>query len=162
LLQAVDGLDVQVIIAAASPWSKRSDSTKGQQIPDNVSVRQFDQHELRQVYADSRFLVMPLEPADFQAGVTAILEAMAMGKAVICSQTRGQTDVIVDGENGLYVPVGDPAALRDAIQRLLADPEEAIRLGANGRRLVEREMNLDAYVARLFEIVQEAIAEPTG
>ena len=32
-----------------------------------------------------------------------------MGKAVVCTRTSGQTDVVVDGDNGLYVPPGDPS-----------------------------------------------------
>ncbi len=149
LMQAVDGLDVDVIIAAASPWSKRSDSTAGERVPENVTVRRFSQHELRQIYADSCFVVMPLFDVNFQAGVTAILEAMAMAKAVVCSRTPGQTDVVLDGETGLYVPPGDADALRDAIEQLLAEPERAASLGRAGRRRVEREMSLRCYTQRL-------------
>ncbi|MGO4684088.1 glycosyltransferase family 4 protein [Hyphomicrobium sp. 2TAF46] len=153
LLKAVEGLDLDVVIAAASPWSKRKDTTAGERIPDNVTVRKFDQFALRQLYADARFVVMPLEPVEFQAGVTAILEAMAMGKAVICSRVPGQTDIIVDSENGRYVTACDPSALREEILRLLGRPEEATRLGNNGRKLVEAEMNIDRYVKRLAEFL---------
>jgi glycosyltransferase involved in cell wall biosynthesis len=149
LLQAVAGLAVDVVIAAASPWSRRSDSTAGHMLPENVRVEKFSQYELRQLYADSQFLVMPLEQVDFQAGITAILEAMAMERAVICSRTPGQTDVIVDGEHGLYVPTGDAAALRAAIERLLANPELSAQLGRNARRLIEARMCLEVYVAGL-------------
>lgn len=155
-MQAVEGLDVQVVIAAGSPWSKRTDTTHGRSIPANVTVRRFSQFELRQLYADSAFVVMPLFDVNFQAGVTAILEAMAMERAVICSRTAGQTDVIVDGENGLYVPPGDAAALRSAIMRLIAHPEEADRMGQAGRRLIETQMNLDRYVERLQAYVAQA------
>jgi len=155
LIEAVRGLEVQLVVAAASPWSKRADTTTGQEIPPNVTVQRFNQYELRQVYADSRFLVMPLFDVDFQAGVTAILEAMAMERAVICSRTPGQTDVIVEGETGLYVPPGDAAALRGAIQHLLDDPQEAERMGRAGRRGVEDRMSLDRYVARLGEHVRQ-------
>jgi glycosyltransferase involved in cell wall biosynthesis len=157
LLQAVDGLDVHIVIAAASPWSKRADSTAGQKIPENVSVRRFSQYELRQLYADSQFVVMPLHNVNFQAGVTAILEAMAMERAVICSRIPGQSDVIVEGESGMYVPPGDAKALRLAIERLWHNPEEAERMGKAGRELVEREMSLDRYLARLNIFVQTAL-----
>jgi glycosyltransferase involved in cell wall biosynthesis len=155
LLTAVRDLDVHVTIAAASPWSKRADTTQDQAIPENVTVRRFSQFDLRQLYADSRFMVMPLHNVEFQAGVTAILEAMAMGRAVICTRTPGQTDVIVDGETGLYVPAGDPQALAAAITYLLANPHEAERMGQAGRRLVEQSMSLDCYVERLRRIVSE-------
>ena len=155
LLKAVDGLELDVVIAAASPWSKRKDTTAGERIPPNVTVSKFDQSALRQLYAEARFVVMPLEAVDFQAGVTAILEAMAMGKAVICSRVPGQTDVIVDGENGCYVTAGDPDALREEILRLLEQPEEAIRLGSNGRKMV-RLMNIEHYVDRLKDFLDKA------
>jgi glycosyltransferase involved in cell wall biosynthesis len=155
LLAAVRDLDVRVTIAAASPWSKRADSTQDQSIPENVTVQRFSQFDLRQLYADSSFMVMPLHNVDFQAGVTAILEAMAMGRAVICTRTPGQTDVIIDGETGLYVPPGDPQALASAISFLLANPREAERMGRAGRRLVEQSMSLDCYVERLRDVVAE-------
>jgi len=52
LIEAVRGLDIEVVIAAASPWSKRSDSTAQAELPPNVTVRKFSQFELRQLYAD--------------------------------------------------------------------------------------------------------------
>lgn len=149
LLQAVADLPLDVVIAAASPWSRRADSTAGQALPANVRVQKFNQYELRQLYADSMFLVMPLEPVDFQAGVTAILEALAMERPVICSRTTGQTDVIVEGEHGLYVPPSDPVALRAAIEYLIAHPEQCTQMGRNGRRLIEQQMSLEVYAAGL-------------
>ena len=147
LMRAVRDLPVDVVIAAASPWSKQADNTMDAELPPNVSRRKFTQFELRQLYADAAFMVMPLYNVTFQAGVTAILEAMSMERAVVCSLTPGQTDVIVDGESGIYVAPEDTAALRAGIVRLLDDPGEAARLGAAGRRVIEERMNLDAYVA---------------
>ncbi|NTV99973.1 MAG: glycosyltransferase family 4 protein [Oscillochloris sp.] len=162
LLQAVDGMPVKVIIAAASPWSKRSDSTAGHVIPSNVEVRRFTQYELRQLYADSRFLVMPLENVEFQAGITAILEAMSMERAVVCSRTPGQTDAVVDGETGLYVPPGDPVALRQALEYLLSHPDEAVRMGVAARRVVLQKMSLERYVERLSALVRTFVDAAEG
>ncbi|MCL5996856.1 MAG: glycosyltransferase family 4 protein [Chloroflexi bacterium] len=162
LLQAVQGLDVRVMIAAASPWSKQTDTTQGQATPENVTVRRFSQYELRQLYADCCFMVMPLYDVEFQAGVTAILEAMAMERAVVCSRTRGQTDVITNGENGVYVPPGDPRALRETIERLLCQPQEAVRMGKAGRQLVEQAMSLERYVERLNRYVTPKTGQTPG
>lgn len=157
LMAAVRDLPVRVVIAAGSPWSKQGDSTRQAEIPSNVTVKKLTQFEVRKLYADAAFMVMPLYNVSFQAGVTVILEALAMERAVICSRTPGQTDVIVDGETGLYVPPEDAAALRTAIQGLLAQSEEAARLGRNGRQLIEGRMNLDRYVERLKVVVQDVI-----
>lgn len=157
LIRVAADLAVQVVIAAGSPFSKRPNTAEQVDLPANVLVSRFTQYELRQLYADSLFVVMPLYNVDFQAGVTVILEAMAMEKAVICSGTPGQTDVVIDGETGIYVPPEDPAALRAAIDYLLANPEVAMRMGKAGRRRVEREMSLDCYTARLNGFVQNAL-----
>jgi glycosyltransferase involved in cell wall biosynthesis len=153
LVEAVTGLDLDVAIAAASPWSTYRDSAAGLGVPPNVTARGYDLFALRQLYADAAFVVVPLEDTDFQAGITTILEAMSMGRAVICTRTKGQTDAIVDGESGVYVPPGDAATLRTAIERLVADPAEAARLGANGRAWVLEHATIDAYVERLAALL---------
>ncbi len=149
MIDAVSGLDVEVRLAAASPWSKHQNETENRTLPPNVSARRYPYHELRQLYADSRFVVVPLYENDFQAGITTILEAMACGKAVITSKTTGQFDTIVDGENGIYVPPGDPEALRRAGSRLLANPQEAARIGANARTYIEEKATLDHWVENI-------------
>jgi glycosyltransferase involved in cell wall biosynthesis len=101
--------------------------------------------ELRELYARSRFVVVPLVPSDSDNGVTVILEAMAMGKPVICSRTRGQIDVIEDGVSGIYAPVGDPAALREAILSLWNEPQRAHTMGARARAYVEQFHTLEQF-----------------
>jgi glycosyltransferase involved in cell wall biosynthesis len=156
MIEAVRGLDVEVRLAAASPWSKHRNETQDRELPPNVSARRYEYAELRQLYAESAFVVVPLYENDFQGGVTTLLEAMAMGRAVIVTRTTGQRDVIEDGVNGLYVPPADPAALRAAICRLLDHPEEAERLGASARRTIEERMTLDHWADRIAYIVREA------
>jgi glycosyltransferase involved in cell wall biosynthesis len=99
---------------------------------------------------------MPLEDVEFQAGITTILEAMAMEKAVVCTQTRGQTDVVVDGVNGIYVPPGDSAALRGAITKLLDQPAMAVELGKAAREFVERDCDVRSYARHLADVVNAA------
>lgn len=156
LIEAVRGQKVKAIIAAASPWSKRGDTTEGAEIPENVTVQRFSQYELRNVYAECDLVVMPLYNVNFQAGVTAILEAMAMEKPVICTRTPGQTDVVVEGKTGRYVPPGDPHALRTAILDLLDQTETAREMGYAGRERVLDEMSLEQYTRRLLDYVKKA------
>ena len=155
LIEAVRGMDIDVKLAAASPWSKRRNETENRELPPNVSARGYGYRELRDLYASSRFIVVPLYETDFQAGVTTILEAMAMGKAVIASKTRGQRDVIEDGVTGIYVPPGDPAAMRRAINDLLASPERAATIGANARKAVEARMSLTLWADRIAQVIRD-------
>jgi glycosyltransferase involved in cell wall biosynthesis len=154
LAEAVRGLDVDVTIAAASPWSRRPDAARELDIPANVHVTKLSQYDLRQLYAESDFVVVPIEETDFQAGITTILEAMAMGLAVVCSHTSGQTDTVIDEVNGILVVPGDAGALRAAIERLLRDRRLADRLGTNGRAWVVDHADVERYAQQLAAIVR--------
>lgn len=64
-------------------------------------------------------------------------EAMNAGRAVIASDDVGcQEDLVRDGVNGAVFPARDVAALAHAIERVLASPETAVRMGEAGRRIV--------------------------
>ena len=138
LIEAMRRSDVEVVLAAASPWSKRRDNSSDVEIPANVTVGRLGFVELRDLYAAARVVAVPLQESDFQAGITTILEAMSMAKPIVCTRTRGQTDTIVDGVTGRYVPPGDAVALRAVVDELLGDHDLATRLGAStasvGRR----------------------------
>jgi hypothetical protein len=162
LVEAVRDLDVEVVIAAASPWSKRTSAVADRPAPANVSVCKLNLFELRQLYADALFVVMPLHDVEFQAGVTTILEAMSMAKAVVCTRTAGQTDTIVDDVTGVYVPPKDPAALRAAIVALLDDPARAERIGQAGRSWVVAHADIVEYSRRIGAAVSGGLSGATG
>lgn len=63
-----------------------------------------------------------------------LVEAMAAGRPVVATRVGGVPEVVSDGETGLLVPTENPAALSEAIRRLLADPDLARRMGEAGRR----------------------------
>lgn len=159
LVEAVRGLDVRVVLAAASPWSKRKSELASVDLPPNVEVVRLDLHQLRELYARASLVVMPLQEVDFQAGVTTLLESMAMAKPIICTRTTGQTDVITDGVTGRYVPVGDVAALRATLLELLGEPAVAAALGAAARTWVVEHADILVYVALLRARVAHHLGE---
>ena len=75
-------------------------------------------------------------------------EAMAHGKPVVASAVGGLANLVVDGETGLLVPPGDTAALRDAIERLLADRELRLRLGRAARERIAAHYSWERVTAR--------------
>ncbi|HLK56691.1 MAG TPA: glycosyltransferase family 4 protein [Chthonomonadaceae bacterium] len=153
LVEAVRGLDVKVRIGAASPWSRCRNEMQNRPLPPNVTAQRYPYGALRRLYADARAVVVPLYETDFQAGITTILEGMAMGKPVIATRTTGQGDTVCDGVNGLTVPPGDAPALRQAILRMLANPEEAACLGAQARRELVENYTLDHWVERIVSVM---------
>jgi glycosyltransferase involved in cell wall biosynthesis len=86
--------------------------------------------ELRQLYSRAAVVACPSRREGF--GV-ACLEAMAHARPVVATSIGGLRDLVLDGETGLVVPPRDPAALREALEQLLADPVLRQRLGAAGR-----------------------------
>jgi glycosyltransferase involved in cell wall biosynthesis len=153
LVDAVKGLDVTVQIAAGSPWIDHT-LRPGAPLPPNVTWGKLGRYELRELYARSALAIVPIKENPYQTGIATILEMMSMGKCVVATRTKGQTDTIVDGETGVYVPPSDPVALREAIQRLVAAPHEAARIGRNARRFIEERASLDHFVERVLEAVQ--------
>ena len=81
-----------------------------------------------------------------------LLEAMAAGAPVVCTDAHGNRDFCRDGENCLMAD-DDPAAVRAALQRILGDPELRARLSEEGRRTAARYAwpDLIDRVERFFE-----------
>ncbi len=85
-----------------------------------------------------------------------------MGRPVIATQTRGQVDVISDGDNGLFVPAGDAVALRVRLDALKDNPPGfAEELGRRGRRYVEANHSLETFVEKIRETVEDLAIRPT-
>lgn len=163
LVEAMRGLPITCHIAAGTliekntKWEKAVQDNKA--LPTNVTVGRKSPLEIRELYARSRFVVIPLHQAETDNGITCVLEAFAMGKPVICSRTRGQVDVIEEGKTGIFVPVGDSAAMREAIERLWNNPDEAERMGREARKYVERYATLEEFVRSVRQIVEGSVAE---
>ena len=65
-----------------------------------------------------------------------LLEAMAHGCPVVATRVGGIPQLVEHGRTGLLVPPRDPAALRAAIETVLADPELGRRMGREARARV--------------------------
>jgi len=83
------------------------------------------------------------------------LEAMACGTAVVASRVGGIPEVVADGETGLLVPPGDPAALAAALNALLRDPVRAGVLGQQGRKRAVAEFGWAAVAAQTAALYAE-------
>ena len=84
-------------------------------------------------------------------------EAMAYGRAVVASAVGGHLDAIEDGVTGVLVPPRDPAALREALERLLGDSDERRRLGAAARDAARARFSPQAAAVALVEAYERAV-----
>ena len=105
--------------------------------------------DYRALFQQACFVVVPLRPMLTASGVGTVLEAMAMGKALVVSDSPGIRDYVTHDETALVVPCGDVAAHRTAITRLLQEPETRSRLGNGARAFVEQHCSFPSHVAKL-------------
>ena len=82
-------------------------------------------HELRRLYKQARFHVLPLREARYSSGQTVLLENMAMGRPIVISMTSGVRDYIEPGETVTAVEPGDVPALRHALEQAWDTSESA-------------------------------------
>lgn len=191
LLKAVGGLDVDAKISTRRLTAEQAEMASRPEWPENLRFEEYEYPSLRDLYARARFVVVPLLPVDFQAGITVVLEAMAMRKAVIVSGISGQTDVVRDPRcqgrgpverdwwpgfvqssevsdslghlpTGLYVTPGDSSDLRAAIEYLLEHPDEAQAMGSNGRAVVEALFTVEAFAERFAQAIRGELEIPRG
>lgn len=162
-----DGRDYDVLLQAIGPHRLRLHTVRrvtDAPLPPNVTLTRGDwtgqalsDLDLRALYQGSRFVVTPLKDSTQPQGQSVTLQAMACGKAVILSQTRGlwSRSLMRHLENCYLVPSGDVPSLRAAIERLAADPGLCAQIGAEARRSVERHFSSDLMGDRIGAILQD-------
>ena len=87
-----------------------------------------------------------------------LVMAMALGKPIVASRVGGVAELLGEGEAGILVPPGDPAALAEAITTLLRDSPRARTLGEAGRRRAPR-YSAEAMLEALAKLYREVMAD---
>jgi len=90
---------------------------------------------------------------------SAVLDAMAMGLAVVGTQAGGIPEAVVHRETGLLVPPGEPKPLAAAIVRLLKDPLRRAQFGHAGRTRVEQRFGVDRLVDGTLAVYREVLGK---
>jgi glycosyltransferase involved in cell wall biosynthesis len=135
----------------------RPEAIKHIRLHDQVTVVQGSQLDVRRWFQEAGVLVVPVKDTIRPSGQNCILQAMATGKAVITTRTRGRwTDKLRDGENCVLVPPGDCEALRQAIHALYDDPGRAAEMGRRARQTVLEHFTV-ARLAHAIALVTEML-----
>ncbi len=113
---------------------------------------------MRDLYRRAGVVAIPVHDVFQPSGQSVALQAMACGRPVVVSRNKGlwAPDLLIDEDNCLLVPPGDPAALTAAIRRLMNDATLARRLGARARETVERHFTLAHMERALADLVSLA------
>lgn len=115
------------------------------------------QDDVRAFVADFDVLVFPsVEPESFGR---VLLEAMALEVPVITSAHGGAIEVVRDGEEGLWVPVGDARALASALVAMADGPAQRRAMGARGRQRVMDRYDRQAVARQVFDVLVAVAGE---
>ena len=111
--------------------------------------------DVRPVIAKADVVVLP----SYREGVSrSLLEAAAMEKPLITTDAVGCREIVEHGRTGLLVPARDAEALARAMNRMIVNPDERLRMGKEGRQKVEREFDEKIVLKKVFEIYNRAPA----
>jgi glycosyltransferase involved in cell wall biosynthesis len=108
--------------------------------------------DVREIVGRANVVVLP----SYREGTPrALLEAAAMGKPLITTDTVGCREVVVDGVSGLLVPVKDAEALAQAMVKLSQNPEMRERMGKAGREKMQREFDERLVIEKILQAYQQ-------
>lgn len=149
-IKAVADLDIDVIAKTRKnldlPPCMRC---RFQQIRERLSFM-----ELRDLYARCRLVVIPLKSTLNVSGVGSLLEAMAMGKAIVISDNPPIRDYLVPNESCSVVPIDDADAMRLGIEHLLGSTQQLQAHGDAARARAVSLYSKPVFAQRLAEHIR--------
>lgn len=134
--------------------------TKFSELDDTVKLLGFcSGNEIVEHLLDSDLYV---HPSHIENSPNGVQEAMMMGLPVVATNVGGTPSILKDGEEGLLVQNGDCYAMAGAILELLSDPDKAVRLGQNARKLGLDRNNSDNICSNLLNIYKHVVEQSSG
>jgi glycosyltransferase involved in cell wall biosynthesis len=108
------------------------------------------QTDMPAIYGQAQIVCLP---SHYGEGVPkALIEAASCGRPIVTTDAPGCRDIVEQGINGYLVPVRDSAAVAEAIQRLLGDPDLRLRMGRAGRNRVQKIFSIDRVIAETLAV----------
>lgn len=146
------GVEVEMrLIGSTDPGNLTSvDEKQLEQWRDDGAVRLMGyRNDIAEQYAAANIVCLP----SYREGLPkSLVEAAACGRAVVTTDVPGCRDAITPGETGMTVPVKDPLALAEAVQKLVEDPDLRERMGLAGRALAEKEFSIEKIIDQHLQI----------
>ncbi len=126
--------------------------------PPNVHVvGRLPKREFLEHLASARLVVLPLQPVSWVAGLSVLVDAMALGKPVIATRNWGLADYVRHAETGLLCRPRKVSDLADALDYLWRSPEAARRLGLAARSYAREHLTFSAHLRALEKLLKRAL-----
>ena len=143
--------DVNIIIVGGGPWHDRL-------IKLNQKLQNSDYVWILGERSDAHDLLALLDvfvlPSLWEGLPYVLLEAAALGKAVVATDVDGSRELIRNGETGLLVPPEDAVGMAQAVILLLQNREKAAKLGENFKRAISQKYTLSSMVSQTQELYE--------
>lgn len=95
-------------------------------------------------------------PSYYREGLPkSLIEANAIGRPIITTDSIGCKDTVEDGVNGFLIPIKDSESLDQKLRILLTDPELRAKMGKEARKIAERDFSLTNVIEKHLEIYNE-------
>lgn len=154
LAAATADLDLDVKISGFSRDARPLAKSFPKTMPANMTRRYYEWTELVQLYRDADIVVVSLFKGDASSGVTTLIEAMACGRPVIATQTKGLADYLQTPGTVIPVAPGDLKGLKAAIAHLLNTPQVAEEQAKHAYEMVSEHHNSEQYVEKLTALLR--------
>jgi glycosyltransferase involved in cell wall biosynthesis len=152
---AKEGVDIRLVVAGEGHWGgpiiAKAAADLG--IEKRVHLVGF-RDDVPRILAGSDVFVLPTPSEGLSI---AIMEAMAAALPVVTTTVGGNPELVEHGRTGYLVPVGDTAALADALRQLARDPVKRKAMGRAGRSRVTLEFRVDKMVDRYAEMYEDLL-----
>jgi glycosyltransferase involved in cell wall biosynthesis len=153
MLEAVSGIDGAVLaVVGEGPLESELEDLAGELgIASRVAFVGFVDNPADYIAAADVFCLSSV----WEAVALAAQEAVMLGIPVVTTDVGGMSELVTDGESGRLVAPGDVAALRDALDEVLAHPELGRKYAHRAREDYGANFSRDAVLARLREVYSE-------
>lgn len=92
-------------------------------------------------------------PSYYKEGLPkSLIEATAIGRPIVTTDSIGCRETVVDGYNGFLIPIKNSKALADKLQVLFDNKELRIKMGRNSRMLAERDFSIENVIEKHLKI----------
>jgi glycosyltransferase involved in cell wall biosynthesis len=114
------------------------------------------QKNMFQIIKEADIVVLP----SYREGLPkSLIEACAVGRPVITTDTQGCRECVIENNNGYLVPVKDMEILSQRMETLINDAEKRKQMGKNSRLLAEREFSVDQVIEKHLDIYTEIVQQ---
>ncbi len=116
---------------------------------------QMDTGRIAEILRESDIFVLP---SRIEGMPLSLLEAMASGLACVATDVGSIRELLIHNSSGMLVPPNNEKALQLALQWLVSNRQECVRLGPAAREAVVSQCDEGPFVAKILEVLQEAVA----